>query len=498
MDLAMALADAGRRRPRGRQRPRRRPLRRGRRRAARLADAARRRGRRAARRTTCCAPGKQGVYARSIVSSSLLGKMAAAAGQPYAETLTGFKWIGRVEGLAFGYEEALGYCVDPEHVRDKDGVSALLLLCELAAAAKAEGRTLTDLLDDIARPSTACTPPTSCRSRVTDLAEIAGRDGAAARAPRRRRSAASRWSGRRPRLGLRRAAAHRRPALPPRRRRPGDRPPERHRAEAQVLPRGRRTRRARDARPGHARPVATDGTDATATPWTRPGSPPAAGSTPSATTSRPPPASDDGASASPNRPFVEGRAVEVLAAPSRRGRAGRRPAVSAACRPSRTLAAERDGSERSTTSATARRRPQRDGPARHRGTERQSEDELDEDDQGEHDDADDLGPGPGTAHGLVDATAVHASLVGEVLDPLLDEVAVLAELLGDRPHRHHRVLVTAAPGRPETRLRHGCAALRRERCSAIDCSVVVPDADEQHRARPATLLDQRRAGSGSC
>ncbi len=48
---------------------------------------------------------------------SLLAKMAAAAGQPHEETLTGFKWIGRVEGLAFGYEEALGYCVDPEHVQ---------------------------------------------------------------------------------------------------------------------------------------------------------------------------------------------------------------------------------------------------------------------------------------------------------------------------------------------------------------------------------------------
>lgn len=95
--------------------------------------------------------GKQGVYATSIVSSSLLGRMAAAAGQPHEETLTGFKWIGRVDGLAFGYEEALGYCVDPEHVRDKDGVSALLLLCHVAACAKAEGRTLVDLLDDIAR-----------------------------------------------------------------------------------------------------------------------------------------------------------------------------------------------------------------------------------------------------------------------------------------------------------------------------------------------------------
>ncbi len=94
--------------------------------------------------------GKQGVYATSIVSSSLLGRMAAASAQPYVETLTGFKWIGRVDGLAFGYEEALGYCVDPEHVKDKDGVSALLLLCELAAQAKADGRTLDDLLDDIA------------------------------------------------------------------------------------------------------------------------------------------------------------------------------------------------------------------------------------------------------------------------------------------------------------------------------------------------------------
>jgi phosphomannomutase len=94
--------------------------------------------------------GKQGVYATSIVSSSLLGKLAAAHGQPYEQTLTGFKWIGRIPGLAFGYEEALGYCVDPEHVKDKDGVSALLLLCEVAARAKADGKTLPDLLDEIA------------------------------------------------------------------------------------------------------------------------------------------------------------------------------------------------------------------------------------------------------------------------------------------------------------------------------------------------------------
>ena len=94
--------------------------------------------------------GRTGTFATTVVSSSLLGKVAAAAGQPYVETLTGFKWIGRVDGLAFGYEEALGYCVDPDHVRDKDGVTALLLLCELAALLRAEGRSLVDRLDEIA------------------------------------------------------------------------------------------------------------------------------------------------------------------------------------------------------------------------------------------------------------------------------------------------------------------------------------------------------------
>ncbi|GAB3770737.1 phosphomannomutase [Nocardioides ginsengisegetis] len=116
--------------------------------------------------------GRKGTYATSIVSSSLLGKMATAAGQPYAETLTGFKWIGRVDGLAFGYEEALGYCCDPEHVKDKDGVSALLLLCEMAAGAKAEGRTLLDLLDDIAAEH-GLHATDQLSVRVTDLGEIA-------------------------------------------------------------------------------------------------------------------------------------------------------------------------------------------------------------------------------------------------------------------------------------------------------------------------------------
>ena len=118
------------------------------------------------------ARGRTGTYANSIVSSSLLGKMAAAAGQPHEETLTGFKWIGRVEGLAFGYEEALGYCCDPEHVKDKDGVSALLLVCELAAEAKAEGRGLTDVLDDIAREH-GMHATDQLSVRFDDLADIA-------------------------------------------------------------------------------------------------------------------------------------------------------------------------------------------------------------------------------------------------------------------------------------------------------------------------------------
>jgi phosphomannomutase len=91
------------------------------------------------------------VFANSIVSSRLLAAMCRAAGVRHEETLTGFKWIGRVPGLRYGYEEALGYCVDPAHVRDKDGISAALLVAELAATLKAQGRTLADRLDELAR-----------------------------------------------------------------------------------------------------------------------------------------------------------------------------------------------------------------------------------------------------------------------------------------------------------------------------------------------------------
>ncbi|WP_137993729.1 phospho-sugar mutase [Streptomyces vilmorinianum] len=94
--------------------------------------------------------GARGVFAESIVSSSLLGRIAEAAGVGHEETLTGFKWIARVDGLRYGYEEALGYCVDPEGVRDKDGITAALLVAELASELKEQDRTLTDLLDDLA------------------------------------------------------------------------------------------------------------------------------------------------------------------------------------------------------------------------------------------------------------------------------------------------------------------------------------------------------------
>jgi phosphomannomutase len=94
--------------------------------------------------------GGHDVFANSIVSSRLLAAMAADAGIRHEETLTGFKWISRVVGLRYGYEEALGYCVDPHQVRDKDGVSAALMLAEMAAGLRRQSRSLLDVLDDLA------------------------------------------------------------------------------------------------------------------------------------------------------------------------------------------------------------------------------------------------------------------------------------------------------------------------------------------------------------
>lgn len=95
--------------------------------------------------------GVEGTYGASIVSSDLLGRQAAAHGQPWQQTLTGFKWLGKIATLVYGYEEALGYSVAPHIARDKDGVSAIITVLEMAANLKAEGLTLLDALDDIYR-----------------------------------------------------------------------------------------------------------------------------------------------------------------------------------------------------------------------------------------------------------------------------------------------------------------------------------------------------------
>ena len=95
--------------------------------------------------------GVDGVYANSIVSSTALATLASAAGKQHRTTLTGFKWIGRVPGLAFGYEEAIGYCCDPARVPDKDGITALARILRLVGELTANGQTINDRLDEIWR-----------------------------------------------------------------------------------------------------------------------------------------------------------------------------------------------------------------------------------------------------------------------------------------------------------------------------------------------------------
>lgn len=93
--------------------------------------------------------GKTGSLACSIVSSSALGKVAEYFGLGYRETLTGFKWISKVPNLLFGYEEALGYCVDPQHTPDKDGISAALIVASIASDLAKQGRTISDQLEEL-------------------------------------------------------------------------------------------------------------------------------------------------------------------------------------------------------------------------------------------------------------------------------------------------------------------------------------------------------------
>ncbi|WP_333485589.1 deoxyribose-phosphate aldolase [Kocuria marina] len=128
------------------------------------------------------------VLACSIVSSRLLGRIAAAHGLRHATTLTGFKWIARTPGLRFGYEEAIGYCTDPAAVRDKDGITAMVRIVALIEDLAREHRTLEDLLDDLAREhGLHATAPLSFRVpdrtlitealdrlRATEVTELAG------------------------------------------------------------------------------------------------------------------------------------------------------------------------------------------------------------------------------------------------------------------------------------------------------------------------------------
>ncbi|MBY6365844.1 phospho-sugar mutase [Rhodococcoides corynebacterioides] len=116
------------------------------------------------------APGA--LVASTIVSSTLLGPLAVARGARHRRTLTGFKWLVRAgDGLVYAYEEAIGHCVDPDAVRDKDGISAAVLLAHVAAELAHDGRTLLDVLDDLDVEFGARVGAQVSR-RVEDLAEI--------------------------------------------------------------------------------------------------------------------------------------------------------------------------------------------------------------------------------------------------------------------------------------------------------------------------------------
>ena len=117
------------------------------------------------------AAGTAGTLAASIVSSPALAEVARHYGLAYVDTLTGFKWVSRVPGLSYGYEEALGYLVDPEKVRDKDGISAAVEFLALVADLKAVGRTVTDHLTDFAERFGAFAS-SQLSIRVTEAADI--------------------------------------------------------------------------------------------------------------------------------------------------------------------------------------------------------------------------------------------------------------------------------------------------------------------------------------
>jgi phosphomannomutase len=89
------------------------------------------------------------IFATTIVSSSALKKIATNSGASFEETLTGFKWLSKIENLVFGYEEAIGYCVDPSKVNDKDGISAALKIAQINSELMARGSNVFAYLDEI-------------------------------------------------------------------------------------------------------------------------------------------------------------------------------------------------------------------------------------------------------------------------------------------------------------------------------------------------------------
>ena len=112
-----------------------------------------------------------GIFANSIVSSSIVKKIAAHYNLEFKETLTGFKWLAKIENLTFGYEEALGYAVDAITVNDKDGISAAITLAQIATNLASEGKTLLDLLDEVwARHGFHATEQISIR--LSDLSKV--------------------------------------------------------------------------------------------------------------------------------------------------------------------------------------------------------------------------------------------------------------------------------------------------------------------------------------
>jgi phosphomannomutase len=113
----------------------------------------------------------KGTFGNSIVSSSILRKISAHYGIDFKEVLTGFKWLAKIEDLAFGYEEAIGYAVDSETVNDKDGISAAIFLAQIASDLAADGKNLNDLLDQVwARHGFHATEQISIR--VADISAI--------------------------------------------------------------------------------------------------------------------------------------------------------------------------------------------------------------------------------------------------------------------------------------------------------------------------------------